>query len=455
MHPGEFTSCSKVDGTELSQHIKLWRAIKTTKQHRQEETDLELLARCDLAPKVQFLSENLSGGQKRKLQLAIALAGGSNLLLLDEISSGLDPLSRRAIWKLITANRGRTTIILTTHCELNEIRSSTDLSVLDEADYLGDNVAILQAPGRLLALDNPVALKTRLGRGFSLAVDVAGPGDLSLLASLQRDVPSLRSRDVRGKQLFATGSGELSVIRKLVARVQSERASGHCNSGYQVNSATLEEVFLDLNAEKHDPISSESTLAVPIFEPVALVSTPMAEKDLEMSGDLSKDSPSQETGLVLTPGRKASPFLSPFVDAWTIFLKRFIVFRRSFLLPIVGVVVVICAAIIPLFFLNGRNQTCAFVSDERRLQNLVYPYSLYPFLFSPVVLAPSSLANAFSSISNASNYVDAVADNASFVEQFATNSSAISFGGLSRASNQASRCLRSRARTWRTRACRR
>ena len=83
----------------------------------QEETDLDLLARCDLAPKTAFLSKNLSGGQKRKLQLACALAGGSNLLLLDEISSGLDPLSRRAIWKLIIANRGRTTILLTTHCE--------------------------------------------------------------------------------------------------------------------------------------------------------------------------------------------------------------------------------------------------------------------------------------------------------------------------------------------------
>lgn len=103
--------------TSISQHVELWRAIKNTPDHLQTEPDLDLLARCDLAPKTAFLSKNLSGGQKRKLQLACALAGGSNLLLLDEISSGLDPLSRRAIWKLITANRGRTTIVLTTHCK--------------------------------------------------------------------------------------------------------------------------------------------------------------------------------------------------------------------------------------------------------------------------------------------------------------------------------------------------
>lgn len=104
------------DELNCRQHVQLWRAIKSTKDHQQLESDLDLLARCDLAPKVRFLSQNLSGGQKRKLQLACALAGGSNLLLLDEISSGLDPLSRRAIWKLITANRGSSTIILTTHC---------------------------------------------------------------------------------------------------------------------------------------------------------------------------------------------------------------------------------------------------------------------------------------------------------------------------------------------------
>ena len=97
--------------------MALWCAIKNTPRHLQGESDLDLLARCDLSSKVDFLSKNLSGGQKRKLQLACALAGGSNLLLLDEISSGLDPLSRRAIWKLIIANRGTSSIIFTTHCK--------------------------------------------------------------------------------------------------------------------------------------------------------------------------------------------------------------------------------------------------------------------------------------------------------------------------------------------------
>ena len=105
------------DELTCRQHIDLWRVIKSTTQDSQCETNNDLLDRCDLGPKKTFLSKNLSGGQKRKLQLACALAGGSNLLLLDEITSGLDPLSRRAIWRLITSNRGRATILLTTHCK--------------------------------------------------------------------------------------------------------------------------------------------------------------------------------------------------------------------------------------------------------------------------------------------------------------------------------------------------
>ena len=98
------------------QHVRLWRVIKSSGAESLT-SDTEILERCDLEPKMGTLSQHLSGGQKRKLALASALAGGSNLLLLDEITSGLDPLSRRAIWNLVSSNRGQATILLTTHCE--------------------------------------------------------------------------------------------------------------------------------------------------------------------------------------------------------------------------------------------------------------------------------------------------------------------------------------------------
>ena len=87
----------------------------------------------------------LSGGQKRRLDLAVALAGDPELLFLDEPTTGFDPAARRAAWELIRALRelGKT-ILLTTH-------------YLDEAEHLADRVAVLR-DGRIAALGTPAEL---------------------------------------------------------------------------------------------------------------------------------------------------------------------------------------------------------------------------------------------------------------------------------------------------------
>jgi ATP-binding cassette subfamily A (ABC1) protein 3 len=307
---------------------------------------------------------------------------------------------------------------------------------LDEADYLGDSVAILQAPGRLLALDNPVGLKTQLGRGFSLAVQSSKSGDLQLLAAMCKVLPSVTTRLVRGKHVFQTGSNDIHLARKLVTQLQTQRVNGASNLAYQINSATLEEVFLDLNAERQQELaSSVTTLAVAPIEDLAATSGLVSEKDIEIAADPSKNI--QDAGLVLTSGRKPTSILALLADAYTIFLKRFFVLRRSWLLPLVGIVIVICAACIPLFFMKDRVQTCEVVVNEKMPLSLTYPYSLYPVADSKLVLAPASLLAAFSSYPNAANYVQTVADNASFVNLFETGYANHTFGGVSLAAGSA------------------
>jgi ATP-binding cassette subfamily A (ABC1) protein 3 len=73
---------------------------------------------------------NLSGGQKRKLQLMIALVGNSKIILLDEPSSGMDPNSRRDTWNILKKLKKDKIIVLTTH-------------YMDEAEVLGDRIAIV------------------------------------------------------------------------------------------------------------------------------------------------------------------------------------------------------------------------------------------------------------------------------------------------------------------------
>lgn len=100
------------------QTLRVFRAVKWSAEHAQEnaQEDLaQLLRDCDLEKKINEPAGTMSGGQKRKLQLAIGLVGGSRVILVDECTSGVDPLSRRALWKTLTSFREDRAIIFTTH----------------------------------------------------------------------------------------------------------------------------------------------------------------------------------------------------------------------------------------------------------------------------------------------------------------------------------------------------
>ena len=99
----------------------------------------------------------LSGGQKRKLQLAIALLGNAKIVLLDEPSSGMDPTARREAWDIIEKAKKDKIIILTTH-------------YMDEAEMLADRVAII-SKGSLQACGTSLFLKKKYGQGFFIEID--------------------------------------------------------------------------------------------------------------------------------------------------------------------------------------------------------------------------------------------------------------------------------------------
>ena len=90
----------------------------------------ETLEKFNLSAKADNWAGQISGGQKRKLQLAIALLGNAKIVLLDEPTSGMDPTARRETWELIKQAKQDRIIILTTH-------------YMDEAEYLADRVAVV------------------------------------------------------------------------------------------------------------------------------------------------------------------------------------------------------------------------------------------------------------------------------------------------------------------------
>lgn len=101
-------------------------------------------------------ADALSGGNKRKLSVAIALSGDPKLVVLDEPSSGMDPKARRGIWEVLRKKRAGRVILLTTH-------------FMDEAELLSDRVAIMKE-GQLACTGSPVFLKERFGLGYCLTV---------------------------------------------------------------------------------------------------------------------------------------------------------------------------------------------------------------------------------------------------------------------------------------------
>jgi ABC-2 type transport system ATP-binding protein len=182
-----------------------------------------LLQRVALTDKSNARFDTLSGGQKQKLGLALALVPSPKICFLDEPTTGLDPQARRGIWEVIRQLRreGRT-VFLTTH-------------YLEEAELLADQVAIINH-GKIIAAGTPPEIIRQHGRPERLAVE--GP------ASLAEFLKTRVGRPVT----YVNGHVEVSMQDKSDALtvLQAIESSGLPWKGFATVSDTLEDVFVTL-----------------------------------------------------------------------------------------------------------------------------------------------------------------------------------------------------------------
>lgn len=135
---------------QLQKRIKVWEAVDLwASLYQKKSADAErLLEQLGLTDKRDAWFMNLSGGQKQRLFIALALINDPELVFLDELTTGLDPQARRAIWDLVRGIRDRgKTVFLTTH-------------LMEEAERLCDRVAIIEH-GRIIDIDTPERLVIR------------------------------------------------------------------------------------------------------------------------------------------------------------------------------------------------------------------------------------------------------------------------------------------------------
>jgi ABC-2 type transport system ATP-binding protein len=191
----------------------------------------KLLDDLFLTEKADTVVSKLSGGMKRRLNLALAVIHEPEIVVLDEPSEGLDPQSRRVLWNYIRAMRDEEgkTVILTTH-------------IMDEADQLSDRIAIIDH-GKLIRLDTPANLKKEIGEGDIVDMKLSDPSknmDLINLLSDQDDIISVV--EVKGRINIRA----LNAIGKLPNMIQNVEKLDVRVADISVRQNTLEDVFIDL-----------------------------------------------------------------------------------------------------------------------------------------------------------------------------------------------------------------
>jgi ABC-2 type transport system ATP-binding protein len=189
----------------------------------------ELLDALELRELAQRKVADLSGGQRRRLDVAMGLVHAPSLLFLDEPSTGLDPQNRANLWDHILRMREQhaMTIVLTTH-------------YLDEADSMAERVVVVDH-GEVIADDTAGALKAKLA-GDRLALTVA-PDNLPQLTVLAEKLPGAREVVAVGDELSVRVADGPAALPELIAAAQHD---GVPIASAQVHRPTLDDVFLNL-----------------------------------------------------------------------------------------------------------------------------------------------------------------------------------------------------------------
>ncbi|XP_053784251.1 phospholipid-transporting ATPase ABCA3 [Desmodus rotundus] len=219
------------DNLTVTEHLYFYAQLKGLSHQKCPEEVKQMLHILSLEDKRDSRCRFLSGGMKRKLSIGIALIAGSKVLMLDEPTSGMDAVSRRAIWDLLQQQKSDRTILLTTH-------------FMDEADLLGDRIAIM-AKGELQCCGSSLFLKQKYGAGYHMTLvkePHCNPEGISRL--VHHHIPNASLESSAGAELsFILPKESTHRFESLFAKLEKKQKElGIASFGASVT--TMEEVFL-------------------------------------------------------------------------------------------------------------------------------------------------------------------------------------------------------------------
>jgi ABC-2 type transport system ATP-binding protein len=194
-----------------------------------EKSAERLIELFDLKDIVDRLAKTYSGGQKRRLEVALGLIHDPRILFLDEPTAGLDPQNRANLWNHIKELKQRgMTVLLTTH-------------YLDEADKLCDRIAIIDNGG-IVAVGTPKELKDKIA-GETIKIEVETDLDTGTVAELFRDEPYVRETRTDGKFVHLIVDEGATALPKIFEILKNENITAKSIS---MAKPTLDDVFLKM-----------------------------------------------------------------------------------------------------------------------------------------------------------------------------------------------------------------
>jgi ABC-2 type transport system ATP-binding protein len=212
---------------QLQKRIKVWEAVDLwASLYKKKPSDAErLLEQLGLIEKRNAWFMNLSGGQKQRLFIALALINDPEVVFLDELTTGLDPQARRAIWDLVRGIRERgKTVFLTTH-------------LMEEAERLCDRVAIIEH-GRIIDMDTPERLIARHCPERTVVLTTDDPSAEAHFRAIPR-VEEVTSKDMR----FTIRGRNDDLVTEVIHCLSENRIRV---SDFRTILPNLEDVFIKL-----------------------------------------------------------------------------------------------------------------------------------------------------------------------------------------------------------------
>ncbi|MBA2811038.1 ABC transporter ATP-binding protein [Streptomyces sp. KM273126] len=216
---------AQLQESELQPKITVREALELYAACYPDPADWRALAeRLGLTEQLGKRFAKLSGGQKQRLFIALALVGNPRVVVLDELTTGLDPRARRDTWRIVEDIRANgVTVLLVTH-------------FMEEAQRLCDRIALIDR-GRITALDTPSGLIERTASGTEISFRPSAEPDMEQLAAL----PSVVSVTHKDGRVVVGGTDE--TVNALLSLLAAQGITAH---QLRVTEATLDDAYLDL-----------------------------------------------------------------------------------------------------------------------------------------------------------------------------------------------------------------